>query len=34
MSNIKGHNLQPVNAPQVPKDFHLKLRQRFLTAFR
>jgi hypothetical protein len=33
MSSHKGYNLEPVNAPEVPKDFHLKLRQRFVHKF-
>ena len=28
----KRHELEPVNAPKVDKDFHLKLRQRFVKA--
>jgi hypothetical protein len=27
-------NLEPVTAPEVPKDFHLKLRQRFIDALK
>jgi hypothetical protein len=33
MGGCKRYNIEPVNAPEVPKDFHLKLRQRFLKAF-
>lgn len=31
---MSKYNLQPVGAPEVPKDFHLKLRNRFLIALR
>ncbi len=32
MSKIPKYNLEPINAPEIPKDFHLKLRSRFLKA--
>jgi len=28
------YNLEPVNTPDVPKDFHLKLKKRFLDSLR
>lgn len=34
MSKIPKYDLEPVNAPEVPKDFHLKLRKRFIDALR
>lgn len=34
MSKIPKYDLEPVSTPEVPKDFHLKLRKRFIDALK
>ncbi len=33
-NHIAKYNLDPPNAPEIPKDFHLNLRKRFMNALR